>query len=232
METQTFLVIDSSTVGQTVGRTRLRNASCEQIRGLADGYPVGLYMNDSNNQATKIWSRKISLKALCSLSPAIARALSEHNSTRKTSITDLLLPAALAEAYQKVFEWFQRVLTSEALVPLARLESFAIYKYYHILIVSTILEIDYITNDLNKRYKRMLTVTPPRYFSIDPDTIRQAYRNQDTNETLRNDIIGAVAFAQSNNLLKYCKYKELNDLKKELPDFGKDLDACIKGLEL
>jgi len=189
-------------------------------------------MNNSNGQPTKIWSRKISLKALCSLSPVIARALSKHNSTRKASITDLLLPAALAEAYQKVFEWFERVLTTEALVPLARLDSFAIYKYYHILIVSTILEIDYITDDLNNRYKRMLTVTPPKYLAIDPDTIRQAYKDQDTNQTLRSDIIGAIAFAQSNNLLKYCKYKEMDDLKKELPDFGKDLDARIKGLEL
>lgn len=180
-------------------------------------------------QPSKIWPRAISLKALCYLSPAIARALARNNSSSKASITGIVLPTALVEAYQKLFEWFERVLATEALVPLARLESFAIYKYYHILVVSTVLEIDYITNDLNTRYRRLLTVTPPAYFSMDLDNIRKAYKDQTTDEILRDDIVGAVAFAYSKSLLKYHKHKQIDELKKELPEFGRDLEARMVG---
>jgi len=198
---------------------------------LAKGYPVGLYMNDVLGQPTKLWNRKISLKALCSLSPAIARALAAHNSKNKskskTIITDILLPGALVEAYQKLFEWFERVLTTQALVPLARLESFAIYKYYHILIISTFLNIDYVTNDLSRRYQRMFTVTPSRYFSIDLDNICMAYKDMTTGQALRKDIVGAVAFAYSNSLLKRYQYKKIDGLREELPGFGLDMDARL-----
>lgn len=172
--------------------------------------------------------KQFGLKALTVIAPSVKGALIKHNQEDGGKVSNVFLPEASEAAYELIFDRADAVIEAGNLIPFAEVQKAAVYQYFNVLVISTALQIEFLTSDLEERYTQKLGVTRTSAFKIDKKSIIEAYNHRKECFNLCDDIASAIATAIRFDVLEDSDKTMVEKLKKKLPELAGDLDKKLE----